>query len=68
VNKCAAPSTERILIVDDDPSIRYLLSRILIDEGYQVVLAANGREGRTAADANEIDLVLRDLNMGNLIL
>jgi DNA-binding NtrC family response regulator len=54
------------LIVDDDVSIRYLLSRILIDEGYQVVSAATGQEGLRATDSNEIDLVLLDLNMAGM--
>jgi CheY-like chemotaxis protein len=36
---------KRILIVDDDPSIRYMLSRVLLDEGYNVLSAANGRQG-----------------------
>jgi CheY-like chemotaxis protein len=58
-----SPPSKRILIVDDDPSIRYMLSRILLDEGYETLSAANGREGLTTAAAQEVDLVLLDLKM-----
>lgn len=54
------------MVVDDDPSIRYLLSRILTDEGYGVVSAASSDEGLTAAASNEIDLVLLDLNLAGM--
>jgi DNA-binding response OmpR family regulator len=37
----------RILVVDDDDAIRALLIDVLLDEGYQVVAAANGREALT---------------------
>jgi DNA-binding response OmpR family regulator len=54
---------KRILIVDDDPSIRYMLSRVLIGEGYAALAAANGRDGLKIAVDNEVDLVLLDLKM-----
>jgi DNA-binding response OmpR family regulator len=60
------PQRKRILIVDDDPSIRHMLGRILLDEGYEVLAAANGREGLNTAAAQEVDLVLLDLKMPGL--
>jgi DNA-binding response OmpR family regulator len=54
---------KRILIVDDDPSIRHMLGRVLVDEGYDAPAAANGREGLEIAAAQEVDLVLLDLKM-----
>jgi CheY-like chemotaxis protein len=57
------PPRKRILIVDDDPSIRYMLCRVLVDEAYAVLTAADGREGLKMAAAEEIDLVLLDLKM-----
>jgi CheY-like chemotaxis protein len=57
---------KRILIVDDDPSIRYMLARILVDEGYEALAAASGGEGLQIAAAHEIDLVLLDLKMPGL--
>jgi len=61
-----SPARKRILIVDDDPSIRYMLTRVLLDEDYAVLAAADGREGLKTAAANEIDLVLLDLKMPGL--
>jgi len=34
-------STAHILVVDDEPDIRNLVQEILIDEGYDVVVAEN---------------------------
>jgi DNA-binding response OmpR family regulator len=52
-----------ILIVDDDPSVRHMLGRVLVDEGYDAPAAANGREGLEMAAAQGVDLVLLDLKM-----
>jgi DNA-binding response OmpR family regulator len=53
----------KLLLVDDDPSVRKMLGRLLIAEGYQVLPAANGQEALDLAAATEIDLVLLDLNL-----
>jgi DNA-binding response OmpR family regulator len=50
-------------LVDDDPSIRLMLGRVLVAEGYSVLEAANGVEALNLAAATHIDLVLLDLNM-----
>ena len=52
-----------ILIVDDDRSIRRLLRAILSDEGFNVVTAADGREGLDVAMHEIPDLVILDLQM-----
>jgi DNA-binding response OmpR family regulator len=52
-----------ILLVDDDPSVRQMIGRVLANEGYLVLCAANGAEALGIAAANHIDLVLLDLNM-----
>ena len=52
-----------ILLVDDDPSIREVLGRVLAAEGYLVLPAADGLEALTVATDNRVDLVLLDLNM-----
>jgi DNA-binding NtrC family response regulator len=54
---------KRILIVDDDISIRHMLGRVLADEGYGVVAAASGEAGLKLTEAGGIDLVLLDLKM-----
>jgi two-component system sensor histidine kinase/response regulator len=52
-----------ILIIDDEPSVREGLQEFLEDEGYDVYLARNGREGLKIFDEVRPDLVLTDLRM-----
>jgi two-component system nitrogen regulation response regulator NtrX len=52
-----------ILVVDDDPAIRQILVRLLSEENYQALTAANGVEALALADTAKLDLVLLDLNM-----
>lgn len=52
-----------ILIIDDDPSSRYLLKVILEQEGYTVFYAGGGDEGLRIFQANPIDLVITDILM-----
>ena len=51
----------RILVVDDDPKIRQMLSRYLEEEGFHIALASTGAEMRDALARNRADLVLLDL-------
>lgn len=55
--------TQRVLIIDDEPSSLELLQRIFEGEGYQVVLAANGLEGVELFRKNPCDLVITDIVM-----
>ena len=50
--------TKRILLVDDERSIRESLSKILRAEIYEVVLAENGQEAIEKHGAERIDLLL----------
>ena len=54
--------TKRILLVDDDRSIRESLSKILRAENYEVVLGENGQEAIEKHGAERIDLLILDLN------
>jgi len=51
----------RILIIDDEPSIRTTLSSILEDEGHRTSLCESGEEGIAQFARDEFDLVLLDL-------
>jgi two-component system KDP operon response regulator KdpE len=57
--------TARILVVDDDASIRSSLAQQLGEQGYGVLLAIDGTDGSRVFDAQLPDLVLTDLAMPN---
>ncbi len=50
-----------VLVVDDEPGIREVLSDILSDEGYEVFTAEDGYEGLSVLKTELIDLVLLDV-------
>jgi two-component system nitrogen regulation response regulator NtrX len=51
----------KILIIDDEPSIRTTLSGILEDEGHRTALCESGEEGIAQFARDEFDLILLDL-------
>ncbi len=53
----------QILVVDDEASIRELLFHFLTRAGYEVVLAANGREAIEKCGCNSFDLIISDIRM-----
>lgn len=57
------PAKNRILVVDDDSTVREMLTRVLVGEGYLAWAAANGTTALEIAAAAKVDLVLLDLNM-----
>jgi CheY-like chemotaxis protein len=52
-----------ILVIEDDNALRSLLITILVDAGYTVREAANGKEGLESAQMNPPQLVITDLVM-----
>ena len=59
---------ELILVVDDEPPIREMISKMLTRYGYRVLTASDGAEATAffAKHSNEVRLVVSDLNMPNL--
>lgn len=55
--------TKKILVVDDESSIREALSKVLHAEDYEVVSAENGQEAIEKLGAEKIDLLLLDLGL-----
>ena len=55
-----------LLVIDDDPSSRELLQRMLEKEGYAVRLAANGPDGIAAAKEHKPDLITLDVMMPSM--
>lgn len=51
----------RILIVDDDDTLRETISEVLEEEGYHVTAVANGEDGLAAARRSAYSLILLDL-------
>lgn len=59
-------SSITILVVDDEESIRNILSRYLALKGYAVVTAPDGNEAIKLLQSQPFDLVLTDLMMPNV--
>lgn len=53
----------RILVVDDEPAIVDVLSRLLARDGYQVITARNGAEALMMVAQHHPDLILLDVMM-----
>lgn len=57
---------KRILVVDDERDVRSLVCHILLDQGYQVDSAVDGRDALDKIQASPPDLVVLDLMMPEL--
>ncbi len=53
----------RILVVDDEPSIREVVRAVLESQGYEVFTVADGLDGLNALSGSLPDVVISDLNM-----
>jgi DNA-binding NtrC family response regulator len=56
----------RILIVDDDDTIRSTMKAILEDEGYEVDLAASGKEGIKKSKETDYNIALLDIRLPDM--
>ena len=57
---------ERILIVDDHPAICSTMMDILINEGFEVQVARNGKDAINIYNDNEFEFVLLDMQMPDI--
>jgi two-component system response regulator PilR (NtrC family) len=62
----AANRQPRILVVDDEQSIRELLAIVLRREGYDVLLAEDGRSAVELLEREPVDLLISDIQMPDL--
>ncbi len=53
----------RILLVDDDDDVLAALRKALMSEGYEVIVARNGREAVERFKEGHVDIALLDLRM-----
>ncbi len=61
-----APPAPRVLVTDDEDNIRFLLDAALRHFGFDVVLAANGREALGAVADEKPDLIVLDVMLPDL--
>ncbi len=56
----------RVLVIDDEPSVADALRVILEDEGFAVVVAANGRDGIEQARLAPFGVTVTDLRLPDM--
>src|SRR5688572_8539872 len=52
-----------ILVVDDEPELRDLIGRVLVDAGHRVTCAENGEQASRLISGERFDVVLTDVIM-----
>jgi two-component system response regulator MprA len=57
------PGRERVLVVDDDPPLRRMLTRSLTAEGFEVTVAPDGGAALVAAERSAPDVIVLDVGM-----
>jgi len=57
---------KKILVIEDDPDARSLIETVLKLEGFDVTLAADGREGLDKVSVESPDLIITDISMPRL--
>lgn len=61
-----APTTPKVLVIDDDDDLRYSLKRVLSGRKYEVLEAASGEEGLEMAEKHSPHVILLDNRMGGM--
>ena len=54
---------ERVLVVDDDASVRSSLRKVLVDAGYEVALAGDSQSAVEQFQGGRVDLLLLDISL-----
>jgi two-component system response regulator PilR (NtrC family) len=62
----AGPAAKRILVADDERSLRELLAIVLRREGHEVLLAESGEVALTALKRGPLDLLISDIKMPDM--
>ena len=60
------PTVKKVLVVNDEPALREVVSAVLIDEGYDVAAASDGRMALGLLAEERPDLILMDVWMPGL--
>jgi two-component system sensor histidine kinase and response regulator WspE len=64
--RTSVPTKKRILVVDDVASVRELVREMLLRQGYEVSVEADGADGWAAVREGQFDLVITDVDMPRL--
>jgi two-component system cell cycle response regulator len=56
----------RILVVDDEPTLRMVISQVLVSDGHEVTVASSGEEALALFRATPFPLVITDVIMGGM--
>jgi CheY-like chemotaxis protein len=54
----------RIMVVDNEPALAMILSRLLATDGHEVAIATSGEEAMTMLARSPTDVVISDLGLG----
>lgn len=54
---------DKIMLIDDDPSLQLALQHLIADEGYEFCCASDGRSGLALVEEEQPDLILLDVMM-----
>ncbi len=57
---------DRMLVIDDEPSMQEVLKKLLKDDGYEVTVASSGKEGLQKLEQSGYDLVICDVMMPDM--
>ncbi len=57
---------KKILILDDEPNMRHMLTALVEKEGYHVTTAADGQEGLDLLQHHQFEFILCDVKMPNM--
>jgi two-component system response regulator HydG len=57
---------KRILIIDDENDLRFVLKRFLSKHGYEVLEASSGRKALEILRSNDVDLILCDFKLDDM--
>jgi two-component system cell cycle sensor histidine kinase/response regulator CckA len=66
MNTASEHAAETILVVDDEPSVRTLIERILTRRGYAVLAARDAKEALRLNSEHEVDAVVTDVMLPSL--
>ena len=59
-------AAECVLIVDDDPMVRKVLTKVVVSNGFVPAAAASGEEALALLQRPHVDLIILDIMMGGM--